>query len=110
MDGRTKLNWFLSVPFVKMVQQFLSCLVFTISLQCDEPKWAQDNGRICARWYKRLHLQGRECLSSLFVHVLVPVQFVESVNLVWCSLSGLILAFFPHGGEPLEWILPPTTP
>ena len=36
------------------------------------------------------------------VYILVPVQFVESVNLFLCSLSGLILAFFPHGGEPLE--------
>ena len=63
-------NWFLFVPFVKLVQQFLSCLVY----------------------------------------ILVPVQFVESVNLFLCSLSGLILAFFPRGGEPLEWSLPPTTP
>jgi hypothetical protein len=79
MDGRTKLRL---VSFCSFRQNgaTICYLVFTVSLQCDEPNWAQDNGRICARRYKRLHLQGRECLPSLFVHILVPVQFVESID------------------------------
>lgn len=107
MDGRTKFGFFLLLS-LKWCSSFLSCLGFAVSLQCDEPKWAEDNGRICAGKYKGLHLQGNVC-HRCFVHILFSVQFVKSVNPL-CSLSGLILAFFPHGGEPLAWSLPQTTP